>query len=186
MNVNTYYRLQVISLVLLDPSHSRSVIPSSESFFTSRTPCYLLSSLPMVFCGLLGLIHALFLHWEQTLYVFSPQKYLVLISSPRAVAAAILLIWLIPALTSGLPLIASSAFAKWRGFCYAPGKYYYVSITNAIGKEYPSPNMDPPRVQKKCFSFQPSGVRCTLSLCCFFTQPRLLCGPFLLRSNFVP
>ena len=63
-------------MVLLDPSHSASLLSSADAaFFTSGAICMALCSAPMVAAVFLSLAHCLALFAEQSLYALSAHRY---------------------------------------------------------------------------------------------------------------
>ena len=115
---------QLLSLVLLDASHSRTLLSKADtSFFTSPWVCLLLCSAPLVASLGLALLHALALYAEQVLHALWLQAYMVVVSSPALIRLGFLVAWMLPfALAFPLLPVLLAFFDGERdiSFCYLP------------------------------------------------------------------
>lgn len=122
--VHHFAMFQLLSLVLLDASHSRTLLSKADtSFFTSPWVCLLLCSAPLVASLGLALLHALALYAEQVLHALWLQAYMVVVSSPALIRLGFLVAWMLPfALAFPLlpVLLAFRDGERTISFCYLP------------------------------------------------------------------
>ena len=98
--------LQLLSMALLDPSHSPSLLSHSDAaFFTSGVACLAVTSAALVFAVMSSVAHAFLLYLEQALYATDVAAYMTLICSPRIMAAMLFSAWLGPLSLAFLPLV---------------------------------------------------------------------------------
>ena len=111
---------QLLSLSLLDPAHSPSLLSSADaSFFTSRASCLLSASAVPVASLTSNAAHAFILYLEQALYATNITAYMTLICSPRLLTAMLASAWAAPIAIAAIPLMMPF-LSSWDGFCYLP------------------------------------------------------------------
>ena len=98
--------LQILSMSLLDPSHSPSLLSHSDTtFFTSGVLCLAATSAVLVFTVMANVAHAFLLYVEQALYATDVAAYMTLSCSPKIMATMLISAWLGPLALAFLPLL---------------------------------------------------------------------------------
>ena len=110
--------LQLLSMSLLDASHSPSLLSHSDAtFFTSSVLCLAASSALLIFTVMANVTHAFLLYAEQAVYATDVAAYMTLICSPKIMATMLISAWLGPLALAFLPLLPGKIRLLVKSIC---------------------------------------------------------------------